>query len=304
MNFRLRLVFVGLSGALVPAAVGCSPGPSSTAATHAQAPSPGDKTDDTGSQTDETQVAAPGAADVSSSGDEAASSATASTSALAEVDRERSVLILGDSLAATAFGALLERELDAHESVRCSRKAKSSTGLARPDFFDWMVEGAKQVEAKNPELVVVILGGNDGQDLAEKSGKSGRVGWQTPQWSQAYTARMRDFVNAIGSNGQRRVMVLGLPQTETTKFEEKLRIIRKAQRDAIDQLSTFATYLDTTPLLSDEKGELRRDVKIGKEAGRLHADDGIHFTMTGSKFFAQAVYPEVLRELGLAAKAE
>ena len=46
----------------------------------------------------------------------------------------RKVLILGDSLAATGFGALLEKKLDAHPDIECSRKATRATGLARPDF--------------------------------------------------------------------------------------------------------------------------------------------------------------------------
>ena len=58
------------------------------------------------------------------------------------------VLILGDSLAATGFGALLERRLDAHPLVVCFRKAKSASGLARPDFFDWMKEGKRQVDLR------------------------------------------------------------------------------------------------------------------------------------------------------------
>jgi len=48
----------------------------------------------------------------------------------------RRVLILGDSLAATGFGAMLEKRLDAREDVVCYRKGKSASGLARPDFFD------------------------------------------------------------------------------------------------------------------------------------------------------------------------
>ena len=87
----------------------------------------------------------------------------------------RKVLILGDSLAATGFGALLEKKLDAHPDIECDRKAKSATGLARPDFYDWEAEAKKQVDAKQPDLVVVIMGGNDGQDLTPKSGKGKHI---------------------------------------------------------------------------------------------------------------------------------
>ena len=64
----------------------------------------------------------------------------------AEPTRPRKVLILGDSLAATGFGALLEKKLDAHPDVECFRKGKSASGLARPDFFDWPGEAKRQIQ--------------------------------------------------------------------------------------------------------------------------------------------------------------
>mgnify|MGYP002145582130 CR=1 FL=1 len=93
-----------------------------------------------------------------------------------------------------AHGRLLERKLDAHPNIDCDRKAKSATGLARPDFYDWEAEAKKQVEARTPDLVVVIMGGNDGQDLTPKSGKGKRVGWKSEGWNAAYKGRVADFL--------------------------------------------------------------------------------------------------------------
>lgn len=212
----------------------------------------------------------------------------------------RKVLILGDSLAATGFGALLEKKLDAHPDIECTRKAKSSTGLARPDFYDWEAEARKQVEARKPDLVVVILGGNDGQDLTPKSGKGKRVTWKSDGWNDAYKTRVADFLKEIGA-AERKVLWLGLPKSELNGFEGKLSIIRQVQSEAVADLGATATYLETTPFLSDAKGELLATATVGKRKDQdLREDDGIHFTMAGSQFFADKVYPEVLRVLELA----
>ena len=214
-------------------------------------------------------------------------------------DAPRKVLILGDSLAATGFGALLERKLDAHPDIECARKAKSATGLARPDFYDWEAEAKKQVEAKSPDLVVVIMGGNDGQDLTPKSGKGKRVAWKSEGWNTAYKARMADFLKEVGVD-QRKVLWLGLPKTELNNFEQKLAIIRQVQSEAIAELGDAGTYLDTTPFLTDSKGTLLDKATVGKRKDQdLREDDGIHFTMAGSQYFADKVYPEVLRVLGV-----
>jgi len=212
----------------------------------------------------------------------------------------KKVLILGDSLAATGFGALLERKLDAHPSIECARKAKSATGLARPDFYDWESEAKKQVEAKSPDLVVVIMGGNDGQDLTPKSGKGKRVAWKSDGWNTAYKTRVSDFLKEIGVD-QRKVLWLGLPKSELNSFEQKLTVIRQVQSEAIAELGDAGTYLETTPFLTDSKGELLDKATVGKRKDQdLREDDGIHFTMAGSEYFADKVYPEVLRVLGVA----
>jgi hypothetical protein len=211
----------------------------------------------------------------------------------------RKVLILGDSLAATGFGALLERKLDAHPNIDCDRKAKSATGLARPDFYDWEAEAKKQVAARTPDLVVVIMGGNDGQDLTPKSGKGKRVGWKSDGWNAAYKARVADFLKEIGV-AERKVLWLGLPKSELGSFEQKLEVIRQVQSEAVAELGEAGTYIDTTPFLTDSTGALLEKATVGKRKDQeLREDDGIHFTMAGSEFFADKVYPEVLRVLGL-----
>lgn len=207
------------------------------------------------------------------------------------------VLILGDSLAATGFGALLEKKLDAHPDIECFRKAKSATGLARPDFYDWRAEAKKQVEARSPDLVVVILGGNDGQDLQTKSGKGKNVAWKSNDWNAAYKGRVAEF---LGDLGDRKVLWLGLPKSELGSFEQKLTIIRQVQSEAVGALGASGTYIETTPLLSNEKGELIEKATVGRHKNQtLREEDGIHFTMAGSEFLADKVYPEVLKVLGV-----
>jgi hypothetical protein len=214
----------------------------------------------------------------------------------------RKVLILGDSLAATGFGALLEKRLDAHPDVECFRKAKSASGLARPDFYDWIAEGKKQADLREPDLVVVIMGGNDGQDITKRP-KSGdkRVAWDTDAWKAAYRERIDAFLAGVVAPG-RKLLWLGLPKMGMRSLETKLETIRAVQREAIDALGEIGTYLDTVPFVTDEEGELLMNAKVGtsKKAQAIRADDRIHFTMSGSEYFAEKVYPEVLGALGMA----
>jgi hypothetical protein len=214
----------------------------------------------------------------------------------------RTVLILGDSLAATGFGALLEEKLDAHPDVVCYRKAKSASGLARPDFYDWFDQGVRQVEFRKPDLVIVVMGGNDGQDLPAWKGSS-RVNWDTPGWPGAYRARVDDFLGKITEpvegGDAANVLWLGLPKMGMRSLEKKLVLIRQIQQEAVAALGSGAVYLDTTQFLVDEKGELIVSAPVQGKTRELRAEDGIHFTMSGSEYLADKVYPEILVTLGL-----
>ncbi|MEM6993530.1 MAG: DUF459 domain-containing protein [Myxococcota bacterium] len=209
------------------------------------------------------------------------------------------VLLLGDSLAATGFGALLERKLDAHPHVVCYRKGKSASGLARPDFFDWMAEGKRQVEAREPDLVIVIMGGNDGQDLTKRRG-SKRVHWQADEWADTYRERMDAFLAEI-SAPERKILWLGLPHMGLRSLEKKLVTIRQVQLEAVEALAPAATYVDTVPYTTKDDGAtLDKAVVAGKKkAQKIRADDKIHFTMPGSQYFADRIYPDVLDVLAL-----
>ena len=208
------------------------------------------------------------------------------------------VLILGDSLIATGFGALLEKRLDAHPQVTAYRKGKSASGLARPDFFDWMAEAKRQVELRKPDLVVVLMGGNDGQDLTHRNKKAGRrVPWKHENWEASYRERMDSFLAEV-SAPEREILWLGMPTMGLRSLEKKLVTIRGVQKAAVEAHDS-ASYLETAPMVSNDDGGMLTHAEVGpkKKKKAIRADDKIHFTMAGSQYFADAVYPGVLEAL-------
>jgi len=208
------------------------------------------------------------------------------------------VLILGDSLIATGFGALLAKQLDAHPQVTAYRKGKSASGLARPDFFDWMAEAKRQVELRKPDMVVVLMGGNDGQDLTHRNKKAGRrVPWKHENWEASYRERMDSFLAQV-SAPERDIVWLGMPTMGLRSLEKKLVTIRGVQKAAVEAHDS-ATYVDTAPVVSNDDGGMLTHAEVGPKKKRkaIRADDKIHFTMAGSQYFADAMYPKILEAL-------
>jgi hypothetical protein len=210
---------------------------------------------------------------------------------------DKTVLIVGSSLAATGFGALLEDVLDAHPHVKCHRKAKSATGLARPDFFDWTATATKEIEARHPDLVIVVMGGNDGQDLVPASKDEKRVNWNTDGWPAAYRARVDAFL-ALLTESEREVLWLGVPRTNTNNLEAKLQIIRGVHEAAVEA-NPRAHYLDLTQYIEGEEGELLKEARVRGKQQEIRGEDGVHFTMSGCQYLTEKVYPQVLSTLGV-----
>lgn len=205
------------------------------------------------------------------------------------------VLVLGDSLAATDFGRALERLLIAEFALDVRRRGRSASGLARPDYFDWMYEGDRQISIHDPDLVIVILGGNDGQDLLEKKGRR-RVRWRSPKWEDEYGDRVQRFVDLLTKRQPRRVLWLGLPTMARSGLEQKLVTIRAIQEHVVSN-HPYGEYIETSQWFLARNGRVRHSVWFREREHPLRQDDGIHFSRLGAIWFAQRVAPMVAGSL-------
>jgi hypothetical protein len=209
-------------------------------------------------------------------------------------DDEPRVLVIGDSFIRQSFGRGLERELsDAGFAVL--RRGKSSSGLARPDFFDWWSEGARLVAAHDPAVIIVMMGGNDGQDLLNRN-RRGRVRWGDREWEERYAARVESFLNALDA-GARTVLWVELPPMRGRRFEKKVQYIRGIQREMVSRVPS-ARYVRTGDLLRDSAGRLLRTFsRSGATSYAVHETDGVHLTTDAGWAFAQRVALRILPEM-------
>jgi hypothetical protein len=176
------------------------------------------------------------------------------------------------------------------------RKGKSASGLARPDFFDWMREAQHQIAAREPDVVIILMGGNDGQDLTSAGKSKRRVRWKSNAWNDAYAGRVDELLARTWAPG-RTIIWLGLPKMGLGSLERKLALIRTIQQSRV-KTRPGAVYMETTPHLLNSDGELKVYGIVRGKRKALRADDGIHFTMAGSDYLADAILEDVLRSFG------
>jgi hypothetical protein len=207
------------------------------------------------------------------------------------------VVVVGDSLAA-GLGTYLERVMKP-SLVRVSRQGQISTGLSRPDYFNWPETMQEIVDRFKPDLVIVMIGKNDPQSLRTPGGdvvqEIGRFGW-----ADAYAERVRDFM-AIATSGGARVVWVGLP---VIRDEARWEIIRRQNQIFHDEARAEpdVSYLDTWTLYSTPSGGYTAYLHQGNDVIEIRASDGLHFSPTGYELLARAALQVAVDDFQLAEK--
>lgn len=190
------------------------------------------------------------------------------------------VLLVGDSMVATAFGETLEEGLTDAHGYRVRRRGKSATGLARPDYFDWHQEADKLMSAHRPDAVVVMLGGNDAQALY--AGPRDWIKWGDDGWTDAYALRVRALGEQLSPDGQT-VIWIGLPLPRNESYARKLEHVN-AVIEATARDQKHGHFVSTWNSLADGRGRFTDVLPDARgRVQKVRADDGIHLTMAGAR---------------------
>lgn len=202
-------------------------------------------------------------------------------------------LLIGDSNIFGPLGKFLERSLGAL-GYDVKRRGKPTSGLARPDFFDWPQEAKQLLDVHEPHLVIAMFGGNDGQRMEFKDAGGQPIKMPAGDaWSWAYGERVREFALLLRGD-TRRVFILS-PTNRRPRFaREKMIRVRAAQSAALDALERV-TWIDMFPLSSDEGG---RWLELGPDVDgnpiRYRREDGIHLTPAGGQLVGERLLSSLL----------
>lgn len=200
----------------------------------------------------------------------------------AEPGTRKKILILGDSMIAGGVGLFLENGLRKVHGHEVRRKGKSSTGLARPDFFSWPKEAAAQLEAFTPDAVIAMFGGNDVQGLY--MGKGEWITWPEPEWPVEYARRVNAFADLVAPAG-RPLFWIGMPVMRPEKFHVRVQRVNTIYRAEM-AIRPGAHFIDIWRLLADADGEYTDRLDIdglpGGKSERVRAGDGIHVSVAGA----------------------
>lgn len=171
--------------------------------------------------------------------------------------------------------------------------SKISSGLARPDYFDWPARIAQAMAGDpRPEAVVFFVGANDYTDLRVESGTLARG---TPEWSAEYRKRAAAVMDTAGRGGAQFYWV-GQPIMRD-KARSKVAAEINAAVLAEATKRPWVHFIDTYAMFTDADGNYAAFLPgADGELVRVRQDEGIHLTRTGTTWVSEAVYKAIKRD--------
>lgn len=202
------------------------------------------------------------------------------------------LLITGDSLPGY-IGPELLSELARIGPVTGWTEVHDGTGLTRPDFVDWSVVAQQQVTRYHPDAVVVMLGGNDFQNMVVAHGRVLVAG--TPAWTREYQRRAAICMRIWAQGGAgHRVYWLSMPPSRDASWAYDDARINLALGRAAATIRS-AEYVNILGPITN-RGQYADVVPVNGQPTLIREPDGVHLNISGSILVAHQMVPVIVRE--------
>jgi hypothetical protein len=183
------------------------------------------------------------------------------------------------------------RQAERHPGMKVEVITKVSSGLVRPDFFDWPKRLARALDEFDPHVTVMLFGGNEKQTMRYE-GKS--LAPFSEPWTAEYSRRVEAAIAMTTDTGGR-VVWIGMPIMRSAKFSETCRKLNAIYAAACAK-NPESAYVDGYSLFAGEQGEYSAYLVDSAGARKLMREkDGIHLTNAGGDRAAGAVMEVLFR---------
>ena len=202
------------------------------------------------------------------------------------------VLIVGDSIGLD-LGGPLQYDLAQTGVVSAALDARESTGLTRPDYFNWPAELENDLKTTQAQVVVVMMGANDAQDFLGPPD----VPYASSQWNSLYAQRVSQFMQVAQSGGAG-VYWVGMPPMRDPGLNAQMSDINAVDQRQAEMATPAVDFVSTTkPLGTPQGGYTAFETNAAGQIVDARAPDGTHITQGGGQILAQLVI-NTLRGVG------
>ena len=206
------------------------------------------------------------------------------------VPAPRRVMVVGASSIQFGLGRALERWIERFQGVTVMRYGLHSTGLARPDYFDWHAKARDMKDEFQPDLVIAQFGGNDGQGLTDRDTGGAVAPLFTDAWDEVYGARVEAFVQ-IFADDDVPVVILGMPAMRSAYHQRKMARINQVTEAACARAGAW--FVDTFAMTADAAGNFVARAEVEGRMRVIRASDGMHLNSHGAELVTAGILDAV-----------
>jgi hypothetical protein len=199
------------------------------------------------------------------------------------------VFVTGDSQAEFLGQRLVDQSPEGLLEVAIV--ARNGTGLTNPAFFNWEVNAEQEMAQRDPDAVVMALGGNDGFTVQTSDGSIHEP--ETPGWENEFARRVAVVSAVLSGDGERPVYWVPPP----TARDPLLNRIFAGQNRAVERATEAVPalrYVDVYTTLNG--GRYSDDLRIDGRLVLARQADGIHFTREGAVPAARLILGAMSRD--------
>jgi uncharacterized protein len=204
------------------------------------------------------------------------------------------IYVIGDSLA-EGLAQGLDDAFQKESSVKIFNVARSSSGMARNDGFDWTAEVGRITPSQPMHVAVILMGLND-QRTIKIDGTSQK--WGAPGWTEAYGKSVERLIKKLKSTDVA-IYWVGLPIMAKAGANEAVDTMNNIVREKC--YLNGAKYIESSNGFTDQFGAYTiYGSDLTGQQKRLRDTDGEHFTTAGYRKLASYVDVVIRRDLAAA----
>ena len=200
------------------------------------------------------------------------------------------LMVIGASLA-DEMATGMRWYLRDNKTIKISDHTKAATGLVRDDVYDWQATVERLLSERQPDIIVVSLGGNDRQSMVVNGRRQDRF---SLIWRIEYFKRLERFMRTLTSRVEH-VYWVSLPvvrSEEMTDHYERL-------NQYVQQIGahTGVRYIDMFDRFKTPEGFSAFGNDLDGDRTRIRDRDGIHFSMAGAKVMGKFVADAIMKDM-------
>jgi hypothetical protein len=170
---------------------------------------------------------------------------------------------------------------------------KVSSGLNRIDYYDWYARTRKIINDYQPDVVIVLFGANDTQDITDFQGKSRVI--LSKEWQKTYQERVEKYAKLLDSSSVRKVYWVGQSIPNKSGYLKAFPIMNDIYKNAsnssakLEFISTWDTFAQAgkfLPVVADKSGK----------RGYVKNNDGLHFTSHGAQIISDLIIDQMAND--------